>query len=258
MKIKLKRCLTLVLCLLFFSSQMLLPAHAASDLALDCDLWDYMMIYGEDVPPDPDVIIIYLHGDNVRGNTKEDLERFATIEHPLKYARADEIPIPDNVMFICPQAEFDGQFRTEPENLGGFILFVRLMYPDATIILAGASHGSLAAYNMASSFNEDVDAYVFVSGIRPGEAEKLSTIRNCMVVFGDEYWLSKRGDYSNLFLKANITDSEFAKESLHWEEETNNLYVRGPWTHHNTPLVFTEDFFWEWVSKISSSDEETP
>lgn len=255
MKIKLKRCLTLVLCLLFFSSQMIFPAHAASDLALDCDLWDYMMIYGEDVPPAPDVIIIYLHGDNVRGKTQEDLERFATIEHPLKYARADEIPLPDNVMFICPQAEFDGQFRTQPENLGGFILFVRLMYPDATLILAGASHGSLAAYNMASSFNEDVDAYVFVSGIRPGEAEKLSTIRNCMVVFGDEYWLSKRGDYSNLFLKADITDSKFARESIHWEEETNNLYIRGPWTHHNTPLVFTEDFFWEWVSNISSSNE---
>lgn len=254
MRIKFKRCLTFMLCLLFFSSQITFPVQAA-DLPMDCDLWDYILIYGEELPPDPETIIIYLHGDNIRGTKKEDLERFATVEHPLKYARADEIPIPDNAMLICPLAEFDGQFRTEENNLGGFILFVRLMYPEAKIILAGASHGSLAAYNMAASFNEDVDGYVFISGIRPGEAEKLSTIRNCMVVFGDEHWLSKRGDYSNLFLKEDITDSKFAKESLHWEEETNNLYVRGPWTHHNTPLVFTEDFFWEWVTNLSSIDE---
>lgn len=255
MKIKLKRCLTLVVCLLFFSSQLVLPARANHDLSLDCGLWDYMMIYGEEIPSDPDTVIIYLHGDNTRGTTKDDLEKLATIEHPLKYARDDELSIPDNVLFICPQAEFDGQFRTQPDNLAGFILAMRIFYPEATIILAGASHGSLAAYNMAASLNEDVDAYVFISGIRPGESEKISALRNCMVVFGDEVWLSKRGDYSNLFYQDDITDSKFAKESLHYEEQTNNLYIRGPWNHGNTPSVFKEDFFWEWVSNIQKSDE---
>lgn len=256
MKIKLKRCLTLLVCLLIFSSQLALPAHATHDLTLDCGLWDYLMIYGEELPSDPDAIIIYLHGDNVRGTTKEDLEKFATIEHPLKYARDDELLIPDNVLFICPLAEYDGQFRTESDNLAGFILAMRIFYPESTIILAGASHGCLAAYNMAASLNEDVDAYVFISGIRPSESEKLPTLRNCMVVFGNEDWLSKRGDYSNLFYQEDITDSKFAQESLHWEEETNNLYVRGnSWHHGNTPSVFKKEFFWAWVNNISRPDE---
>lgn len=245
-----------MVCLLLLSSQLILPTQAANDLPIKSEPWNYSMIYSEDIPPDPEIIIIYLHGDNTTGTDKDHLERMASIEHPLKYARDDEIPLPDNVMFICPQAEFDGQFRTEQDNLGGFILFVRLMYPEATIILAGASHGSLAAYNVATSFNEDVDGYVFISGIRPGESEKISTLRNCMVVFGDEVWLSKRGDYSNLFLEVDITDSMYARESLHWEEKTNNLYIRGRWHHGNSPLVFTEDFFWEWVTNISSLDED--
>lgn len=252
MKLKLKRLLTLSLCFIFFSSQLIFPAQASGDLSLDCDLWNYTMIFGEDVPPKPDIIIIYLHGDNSRGTTTEHLERLATIEHPLKYAREDLLPLPDNVLLICPQAEFDGQFRTEQENLEGFILFVSLMYPDAKIILGGASHGSLAAYKIAAFQNEDVDGYIFVSGIRPPESEKLPTLKNCMVVFGDEWWLSKRGDYSNLFYQEDITDGKFEKESLIWEEETNNLYIRGPWTHHNSPSVFMEDFFWEWVSNVSN------
>ena len=251
MRIKFKRWLTLFVCLLFSSTQLVFSAHASSDLPLDCDLWNYSMIYAEDIPYHPDVIIIYLHGDNSTGQEKEHLDRLATIEHPLKYSREDELPLPDNVMFICPQANFDGQFRTEQQNLEGFILFVSLMYPDAAIILAGASHGCLAAYNVAAARNEYVDGYVFISGIRPGESEKLELSRNCMVVFGDEVWLSKRGDYSNLFYQVDITDSKFAYESLHWEEATNNLYVRGKWHHSNSPLVFTEDFFWEWLNNIS-------
>ena len=251
MKPKVKRCLTFVLCALFLSASIIVPAKASSDLPLNCEFWNYTMIYGEEELSRPDVIIIYLHGDNSTGTEKEHLERLATIEHPLKYARADELPLPDNVLFVCPQAKYDGQFRTEQLNLEGFILFISMLYPDAKVILAGASHGCLAAYNVAAAKNEDIDAYVFISGIRPTESKKLPLLRNCMVVFGDEVWLSKRGDYSNLFNKINITDSLYARESLHWEEETNNLYVRGRWHHGNSPLVFTEDFFWEWVNNIS-------
>lgn len=255
MKIKFKRYLTFVVCLIFFSAQLIFPAQASSDLPLECELWNYTMIYGEEELSRPDVVIIYLHGDNSTGSTKQHLEQLSKIEHPLKYSRADELPLPDNILFICPQAKYDGQFRTEQQNLEGFILFVSLLYPDAKIILAGASHGCLAAYKVACTANEDVDGYVFISGIQPPESTKLSLIRNCMVVFGNETWLSKRGDYSNLFYQVDITDSTYAKESIHWEELTNNFYIRGPWHHGNTPLIFTEDFFWEWVSNISVLDE---
>ena len=91
---------------------------------------------------------------------------------------------------------------------------------------------------------------------RSSESEKIITLRNCMVVYGDEVWLSKRGDYSNLFYQEDITDSKFASESLHWETETNNLYVRGrSWHHGNTPSVFKEEFFWAWINNISKSVE---
>lgn len=253
MKTKLKRCFSLLICLVLLTSILAQPAFALGDLGVESENWYYSLIYPEEAIATPNVVIIYLHGDNTTGNSINDLESMNEIEHPLRYSREGTLTLPDDTIMICPQAHYNGEFRNKPEELEDFIHEVKCMFPDAILILSGASHGSLATYKIAAKGNSEVDGYVFIAGIRPGEAKKLSLIPNCMVAFGNEPWLSDRGDYSELFTETDITNSEYRNETYYLEESTNNAYIRGPWHHGNTPLIFLEDFFWEWVNNFSDN-----
>lgn len=251
MKTKFTRCFIFFCCILLLTPLCAQRAYATEDIGVEGEKWHYSLIYSEEVPSTPNVVIIYLHGDNSTGTKVEHLERLNNIEHPVRYAREGRLELPDDTIMICPQANYDGQFRTEQEALEEFIHEFRDMYPDALIILSGASHGSLATYKIATTENPDVDAYVFIAGVKPGEAKELQHINNALVVFGDEPWLQKRYQYSVLFNDVDIRAEEYRKVSQYWEEETNNAYFRGPWHHGNTPLIFLEDFFWEWLNSIS-------
>ena len=251
MKAKYKRCLTLFCCIMLLIPVLVQSASATGDFGFSNDKWNFSFIYPEETIYTPNVVIIYLHGDNTTGRSINSLESMAKIEHPLRYAREETLCLPDDTIMICPQAHVNGEFRTKQADLEEFIHEIRCMYPDAILILSGASHGSLATYKIAASKNEDVDGYVFIAGVRPGESKELTLIPNCMVVYGNEVWLSRRGDYSALFTETDITDSEYRNETYYLEEDTNNAYVRGPWHHGNTPLIFLEDFFWEWINNFS-------
>ena len=253
MKAKFKRCFSLFICLILLTNVLVQPAFALGDLGFESENWKYSLIYPEEAVATPNVVIIYMHGDNTTGNSIEDLEDMTEIEHPLRYAREGTLTLPDDTIMICPQAHYNGEFRNKPEELEDFIHEIKCMFPDAKLILSGASHGSLATYKIAARGNSEVDGYVFIAGVRPGESKKLSLIPNCMVAFGNEPWLADRGDYSELFTETNITDSEYRNETYYLEETTNNGYIRGPWHHGNTPLIFLEDFFWEWVNNISDN-----
>lgn len=251
MKKQFKRCFAIfcfMICMLFALPQ---QALAATDLVMEGSLWKQSWIFANDEIVVPNVVIIYLHGDGNSGHGTKGLEKFERVDHPLRYARKDTLPMIDDVLFICPQSGYDGEFRFKQDDLTNFVHEIAEMYPKALIILAGHSHGSLASYVMATNGNDDIDGYVFVSGVKPPESEKLELIHNCLVVFGDETWLSKRGDYSNLFVETDITKQEYRKQCTYLEEETNNGYIRGPWGHGDAPKVFLEDFFWEWLNNIS-------
>ena len=251
MKKQCKRCLLLACCICCLLVAFPVTAFATTDIAMNDTPWDHVWIYAHDEIVVPNVVIIYLHGDGNSGYGVDSLERFQRVDHPLRYARNDTLPLPDDTIFICPQSGYDGEFRFKQEELTEFIHEIALAYPDALIILSGHSHGSLASYVMAANGNEDIDGYVFISGIKPPESKEISLIQNCLVVFGDETWLSKRGDYSNLFLKTDITAQEYRKVCTYIEEESNNGFIRGPWGHGDAPKVFLEDFFWEWLNNIS-------
>ena len=251
MKKQCKRWLILVCCVCCLLFALPQTALAVTDIAMEDSPWNHVWIYANDEIVVPNVVIIYLHGDGNSGYGLKGLEKFPKVDHPLRYARNDTLPLPDDTIFICPQSGYDGEFRFKQEELTEFIHMIAEAYPDALIILSGHSHGSLASYVMAANGNDDVDGYVFISGIRPPESEEISLMQNCLVVFGDETWLSKRGDYSNLFLKTDISDMEYRKECTYLEEESNNGYIRGRWGHGDAPKVFLEDFFWEWLNNIS-------
>lgn len=252
------RCLVclLAICLLL-STVTPLTASATTDLPFHGKPWCHTMIFAEEEIVNPTTIVIYLHGDGNNGNTKEDLDRLANVDHPLKYARENTLNLPDDCVMVCFQSKSNGQFRNKSDELCEVIHALSETCPDAKIILAGHSHGAMAAYKIAAAGNTDIDGYVFISGMQPGESEKLPFIPNCLVVFGSENLRASRSDFSALFRETDITDDKYANESSYVEESTNNAYFLGPWTHGSAPQIFLEDFFWEWVSNVTVLDEES-
>lgn len=253
-----KRCLTcLLMVVLLISTVTPLTASALTDVPFSGTPWCHTMIYAEDDLVTPSTIIIYLHGDGHNGYTKESLEFFTFADHPLKYAREDELPLPDDCVMICFQGHGDGDFRSRSDQLCEVIHAIAESCPDSKIILAGHSHGCLAAYKIAATGNTDIDGYVFISGVKPGESEDLSLIPNCFVMFGTEGWVAKRSDYSVLFREVDISDAEYGKDSYYVEETTNNVYAMvSKLGHSNAPKIFQEDIFWEWVSNVTPIDAE--
>ena len=227
-----------------------LVALATTDIPFEGQPWCQTMIYPEEEIVHPNTIIIYLHGDGNNGKSKEDLEYLAKADHPLKYAREDTLKIPDDCIIICFQSHSNGEFRNNIDDLSEVIHAISEACPEAKIILAGHSHGAMAAYKIATTGTTDIDGYVFISGMRPTESNTLSLIPNCLVVYGAEDLRASRGDFSALFYQTDITNPKYARLSSYTEETTNNAYFLGPWTHGSSPQIFQEDFFWEWVSNV--------
>ena len=252
MKSNFKRCLILVLTLcLLFSATTPMTALATTDIPLAGTPWCQTMIFPEEEIVHPTTVIIYLHGDGNNGKTTEDLERFTLVDHPLKYAREGNLDIPDDCIIVCFQGTYNGEFRNKSDELCEVISALAQTCPEAKIILAGHSHGAMAAYKIAAAGNTDIDGYAFISGIQPQESERLTLIPNCLVVYGSEEWRSNRSDFSELFYQNDISDSQYARLSSLVEDKTNNAYFLGPWSHGSSPQIFLEDFFWEWVSNVT-------
>lgn len=252
MKKQIKRCFLLFICTI----ALLLPtfsvvAFAAGDYSIEGKRWYQSWIYSEEEMSVPNVVIIYLHGHGNSGTRLEHLERFTRVDHPLKYSRDETLPLPDDTIMICPQSHANGEFTYRQKEISELVHTVKTMYPDAKIILAGHSSGSVAASVMAIHGNDEIDGYVFISGVNPGSPGDFNTIENCMIVFGNEQWLHQRYEFKALYDDVNIASHEYSKVCNYLEENRNNAYVRGPWGHGDAPKVFLEDFFWEWVNNIS-------
>lgn len=257
MKTNSKRWLICLVALgLLLSTLTPLSAYATTDLPFEAKPWCHTMIFPEEEIVVPTTIIIYLPGAGHTGSDKDDLERFAQANHPVKYSREDSIPMPDDCVIICFQAHGENDFRNKSDELSEVINALSGSCPEAKIILAGHSNGALATYQMAAKGNPDIDGYVFISGMKSENTEKLSMIPNCLVVYGYESMLSCRTDFSNLFYNTDITDKKYHGASSYVEEVTNNAYfVSTKWDHGSAPQVFQEDFFWEWVSNVTTLTE---
>lgn len=248
---RIKRCLSLLCCLICLMPLLTTAAMAVSDVSVDSEPWDYLYIYPNDEVVTPNIVIIYLHGSNNSGYSVESLQNLARVDHPLKYAREGTLPLPDDTIFICPQSRADGEFGNKRDKLSDFIHEIAQMFPDALIVLAGHSSGCIAVTHMANIDHPDVDGYVFIGGIKTANCKLLTDYTNCLVTYGNESWLSKRSDFAELFDSIDLTDKEFGKNCSFLEEDRNNAYLVGPWTHGAAPKIFLEDLFWEWLNNIS-------
>lgn len=257
MKPKFKRCLVCLLTLvLLLSAFAPLNVFATTDIPFHGKPWCQTMIYPEEEIVVPTTVIIYIPGAGHTGSSKEDLERFALADHPLRYSRNGDLEMPDDCIFICFQSQTEGEFKSKSDELCEVIHALAETLPDAKIILAGHSNGALATYKIAASNNPDIDGYVFISGLKNPEDNKLPLLRNCMVVYGHESLSSSRKDFSNLFYNTDITDRKYQTSISYVEETTNNAYIlNAKWTHGSAPQIFLEDFFWEWVSNVTPLTE---
>lgn len=260
----LKRCVTLLSCIFIFTL-IVSPVHATgsdrisiqssgrgTDIYFYGQPWNYAMIYPEDTTVNPNVIIIYLHGDGNNGQKLEDLVILANIHHPLRYHREDNLPQPDDTIFICPQTRSDSEFSAKIDDLKAMISAISEASPDAKIILAGHESGATTAYQIASEGNKNIDGYVFISSNKPKRAEDLEFIANTLVVYGAEDTNNHRAIFKNLFWEHDIADKIYAAECSLIEELSNNAYFVGPWNPYNAPRIFLEDFFWEWLNNLTN------
>ena len=259
MKPNYKRCAICLLTLfLFFSIISPISASATTDIPFHGEPWCHTIIFPEEEIVVPSTIIIYLHGAGHAGYDKDALERFARANHPVRYSREDNIPMPDDCIIICFQENGNNTFWSKSDKLCEVISALSENCPEAKIILAGHSNGALTTYKIAAEGNNDIDGYVFISGLRAEKSEKLSLIPNCLVVYGYESMLSCRRDFSNLFYNTDITDTQYHQEISYVEEITNNAYfVSREWTHGTAPEIFQKDFFWEWVTNVTPLTEES-
>ena len=261
MKTNFKRCLLCFCCLILALPILTVSASALTTKTFKGDPWNYIEIYAEDSEyVVPNTVIIYLHGDCHAGSHHiEDLEQLALTEHPYNYAKRKILPLPDDVLMVCPQNHSDGEFLRKHEKLYEFIHGYAEKYPDATIILGGHSRGGMTSYFVADKGNEDIDGYFFISTKKPEEAEQLNLMQNAFVAYGSADNVYRRHYFSNLFFFFDITEKQYAQETQIWDEITNNVYYVGPWEHGNAPLVILEDTFWEWISTfpISNLDDSS-
>lgn len=257
MKTNSTRCFIITLVLVLVLSTLTpLTAYATTDIPLHGKPWCQTIIYPEEEIVVPSTIIIYLPGAGHTGSTQDDLERFARANHPVKYSREGNLPMPDDCIIICFQSKAEGEFKKKSSELAEVIHALSESCPDAKIILAGHSNGCLATYKIAASLNPDIDGYVFISGLMNDEDGKLPLIPNCLVVYGYEDLSARRTDFSNLFYNTDISDKKYRDNICYVEEVTNNGYIlNAEWTHGTAPQVFLEDFFWEWVSNVTPLTE---
>lgn len=251
MKFIFMRCCLCFSLILVFLSAFSGTAEAIMIVEKQDDPWNQAWIYPEDEVVTPNIVIIYLHGDGNNGSSNiNDLWVMAKVNHPLKYAKEETLAITDEVLIICPQSRGNAQFRNQQENLANMIAEIQEQYPDSLLLLAGHSNGAIAAYKVAIAENPYIDGYVFISGNKPAESPKLQFTKNCFVAYGENDSIHRRSDFSSLF-DIDISNSKYAKKCQVTDGITQNAYMVGKWSHGQAPLVFLEDFFWDWVYELA-------
>lgn len=229
-------------------------ALATDVTTIDNGHWKYTLIESEQTTT-VDTVIIYFHGSGNTGYRLRDLNNLMgekAADGPTKYATTiTEDWLPAGTVMVCPQAHDDSDFHSNTDEVLDLIELQQVTYPEAKIVLAGHSNGAIMIFNLAYNYGYDIaDGWVFISGRSNTGNELDSSMENAMVVVGTgeasrRIGLNTRNDFDNLFY------TELGTRECAWrEEDTNNAYVVGDWTHGQTPRIFLEDFFWEWIKDV--------
>lgn len=229
-------------------------AFALDVTLVDNGHWNYAKISSE-LTETVKTVILYFHGSGNTGNSLNSLRNLMgkkAADNPVKYATVfieEEWLVPGTVI-ICPQAHNDNDFHENQDEIFWMIEQQEKLYPKANIILAGHSNGAMAIYRLALTHPDIADGWVFISGKSINNKQLDSDMCNVFVASGtgeinSRIGLAKRQDFANLFF------SELGTNITAWkEEDSHNAYFVGDWTHGQTPRLFLEDFFWEWIVEI--------
>ena len=244
----------LILFILLCTTCLSVSTAFATDVTLiDGGHWKWVVIETEQTQV-VDTVIIYFHGSGNTGSTLNSLKTLmgqSAADGPVKYATTIENEwLPAGVVIVCPQAHDDNDFHRNTNAVFELIEEQAIAYPGAKIILAGHSNGAMMLFNLAYNYPDIVDGWVFISGKSTNGDHLDSDMTNVMVASGigelhAKIGLARRSDFDNLFY------SELETNISAWrEEDSNNAYVVGDWTHGQTPRIFLEDFFWDWIKDI--------
>ena len=248
-----KRCVSVLI--VFVLLFLILPGEAKAEITIEKRkgaIWNAVYLWPEEEKVKPTIVVIYLHGSSNYGKSMGDLVAFDRCEHPVKYAREGKLYLPDNVVFVCPQAKVERDFRDrQSEKLLAYIEEIRAEFLGAKLILAGHSLGAISIYKFVSNGYDPVDGYVFISGHQSSEPYKLPFITNAFVAFGAaESSIDRRGDFSALYEEHAISSRTYRQESYLLEEESHNAYMAVPGGHAWAVRVILQEFFWEWLNSF--------
>lgn len=217
--------------------------------------WNYILIENDETV-EVDTLVFYFLGSGNSGNSIGDLTILMgdrAPDGPAKYAtttHTDNWP-PVGTVIVCPQDRNDRDFHSNIDQVFPLMYEYTAKYPVAKVILVGHSNGANMLFTLACEYGTDIaDGWVFISGRSPKGEQLPSYMQNVMVVVGTgedvrRIGLNTRNDFKNLY------HVELGTEVTKWrEEDSNNAYVVGDWTHGQTPRVFLEDFFWIWMNDI--------
>lgn len=235
-------------------------AKAECDIQyVEGEFWNYVILWPEkgEEHCNPNTVVIYLHGNGNNGIRISDLSVMRKVNHPLQYAEKGILEMPDDVIFVCPQAHENREFRDNQNTLAAFIENVASQYLDAKIVLAGHSNGANAAYKFAVGGNSQlVDAYAFISCNIPAECgdNRLSNQDDIFIAYGSEEdtCISLRVKTFQKTMEHDIGGRVFTQAGKTvYERNENRVYTVGKWSHGYAPRVLLEDIFWEWMSNLT-------
>lgn len=217
--------------------------------------WNYILIENKETV-EVDTIIFYFLGSGNNGTSLGDLSILMgekAPDGPAKYATTTHKTNwpPVGTIIVCPQDRDDRDFYKNIDSVLSLMEEYTRRYPKAKVILTGHSNGAIMLFTFATTYGTDMaDGWVFISGRSPKGDQLPSYMRNVMVVVGTKedvrrVGINTRNDFKNLY---NV---ELGTEVTKWREEySNNAYVVGDWTHGQTPRIFLEDFFWDWIKDV--------
>ena len=244
---------------IFVATLLLIFLMTINALAIDVTMvdnghWNYAKITSE-LTEKVKIVILYFHGSGNTGSRLNDLKVLMgkqAADNPVKYATVltDEEWLPPGVVIVCPQAHNDKDFHENQDEILWLIEQQEALYPDAKIVLAGHSNGAMAMYRLAQNYPDIADAWIFISGKSINSQKLSSDMCNVFVASGigeinSKIGLAKRMDFANLFYSKLTTEISAWKE-----EDSHNAYMVGEWSHGQTPRVFLESFFWEWIAEL--------
>lgn len=196
-------------------------------------------------------LLVHLHGSGECGG---EVSKVAKARNSLAYEINNGEVTPD-CMVLFPHFESTETYYDNLDSLHKTIKAFVQEYGIDQVIVSGHSLGANAAAVLVAKYDTYYDGLIALSGRLHREA---ATIKDSgipvVIVHGTmddnnsaKYTLPS---YDVLFAEVDLARGNVVLEKLDSPcEMGENVLIFDKWTHSQTPLVFKDDYIWEWIDK---------